>query len=94
MGGGGGEAGTSGPFGESSGGTSPIAVENFRMLHARQTTGALTDPADKEARVNLLNWDGKGSPQGLFPRRSGSRGSPPAEPVDGTDPNAGSEPKL
>ncbi|MGW7551562.1 nitrate reductase subunit beta [Streptomyces rimosus] len=97
MGGDGGEAGTSGPFGESSGGNPPIAVENFRMLHARQTTGTLTDPADKEARVNLLNWDGKGSPQGLFPRRSrsrsGSRGSPPTEPVDGSDPNAESEPK-
>ncbi|KWT57237.1 nitrate reductase [Streptomyces albus subsp. albus] len=93
--------GGDGPFGESSGANSPVAVENFRMLHARQTTGTLTDPADKEARVNLLNWDGKGSPQGLFPRRSGSRsadrsgnrGSTPAEPVDGTDPNAESEPK-
>ncbi|KOT90251.1 nitrate reductase [Streptomyces sp. NRRL F-5755] len=101
MGGDGGGAGSSGPFGESSGANSPIAVENFRMLQARQTTGTLTDPADKEARVNLLNWDGKGSPQGLFPRRSGSRsadrsgsrGSTPAEPVDGTDPNAESEPK-
>ena len=26
-------------------------------------------PADKAARVNLLNWDGKGSPTGLFPPR-------------------------
>ena len=49
--------GGSGPFGETSGGASPIAVENFRMLHDRQTS----------ERVNLLNWDGKGSP--VPPRR-------------------------
>ncbi|GCD48090.1 nitrate reductase subunit beta [Streptomyces paromomycinus] len=86
-------AGSSGPFGESSGGNSPVAVENFRMLHDRQTSDTLTDPADEEARVNLLNWDGKGRPQGLFPRRSGSRESPPPGPADGTGPNDESEPK-
>jgi nitrate reductase / nitrite oxidoreductase, beta subunit len=47
--------GGSGPFGESSGGASPIAVENFQMLRDRQTT-------DKSGRVNLLNWDGKTNP--------------------------------
>jgi nitrate reductase beta subunit len=59
--------GGSGPFGESSGGPAPIAVENFRMLRDRQTTGTFVDPADKVRRVNLLNWDGKGRPEGLFP---------------------------
>src|SRR6266496_2553980 len=49
--------GGSGPFGESSGGAAPIAVENFHMLRDRQTTD----------RVNLLNWDGKGNP--VPPRR-------------------------
>jgi nitrate reductase beta subunit len=70
--------GGSGPFGESSGGPVPIAVENFQMLRERQTTGALVDPGDKAARVNLLNWDGKGRPEGLFPPRhdDGSRGDP------------------
>ncbi len=61
--------GGSGPFGESSGGTSPIAVENFRMLRDRQTTDTMAAPADKGSRVNLLNWDGKGRPDGLFPPR-------------------------
>ncbi|WP_203787446.1 nitrate reductase subunit beta, partial [Paractinoplanes rishiriensis] len=61
--------GGSGPFGESSGRPLPIAVENFHMLRERQTTGALTDPGDKRGRVNLLNWDGKGRPEGLFPPR-------------------------
>jgi nitrate reductase beta subunit len=61
--------GGSGPFGESSGGPVPIAVENFHMLRERQTTGALVDPGDKAGRVNLLNWDGKGRPEGLFPPR-------------------------
>ncbi|TDO48371.1 hypothetical protein EV651_123137 [Kribbella sp. VKM Ac-2571] len=59
--------GGSGPFGEGSGATTPIAVENFQMLQDRQTSDTLAAPNDKAARVNLLNWDGKGSPQGLFP---------------------------
>src|SRR6185436_7060479 len=61
--------GGSGPFGESSGGPSPIAVENFHMLRERQTTDTVVDPDNAEARVNLLNWDGKGRPDGLFPPR-------------------------
>jgi nitrate reductase beta subunit len=59
--------GGSGPFGEGSGGVSPVAVENFLMLKARQTTDTIVDPADKSRRVNLLNWDGKGDP--LPPRK-------------------------
>jgi nitrate reductase beta subunit len=60
--------GDSGPFGEGSGKhAAPIAVENFAMLQARQTTDTLAAPAGKASRVNLLNWDGKGSPPGLFP---------------------------
>ncbi|GAA1895460.1 nitrate reductase subunit beta [Streptomyces sodiiphilus] len=81
--------GGSGPFGESSGGASPVAVENYRMLHERQTTDSLTDPADKKNRVNLLNWDGKGRPKGLFPDRGEA---PPAGLMDGTDPNAEGKP--
>jgi nitrate reductase beta subunit len=59
----------SGPFGESSGTPSPIAVENFRMLRGRQTSDTIAAPVDKGNRVNLLNWDGKGRPDGLFPQR-------------------------
>ncbi|GAA0522528.1 nitrate reductase subunit beta [Paractinoplanes deccanensis] len=55
--------GGSGPFGESSGGPQPIAVENFQMLRDRQTADSLS------GRVNLLNWDGRGKPEGLFPPR-------------------------
>ena len=84
--------GASGPFGEGSGGTTPIAVENFHMLKNRQTTDNVVDPADKASRVNLLNWDGKGAPQGLFPPQPGQgRGAP--ELMDGTDPDAEIEPK-
>jgi nitrate reductase beta subunit len=67
--------GGSGPFGESSGGPAPIAVENFHMLRDRQTTDTIAGPADKTRRINLLNWDGKGRPDGLFPSR-------PREPED------------
>jgi nitrate reductase beta subunit len=66
--------GGSGPFGEMSGGTMPIAVENFHMLVERQTSDTIVDPGDKELRVNLLNWDGKGRPEGLFPPRRDERG--------------------
>ncbi|GAA3237254.1 nitrate reductase subunit beta [Actinocorallia longicatena] len=59
--------GADGPFGEASGRPMPASVETFHALKERQSTGALTDPEDRRGRVNLLNWDGKGRPQGLFP---------------------------
>jgi nitrate reductase beta subunit len=64
--------GGSGPFGEGSGRQAvPIAVENFAMLQDRQTADTVAGPPDKRGRVNLLNWDGKGAPEGLFPPRDG-----------------------
>ena len=62
--------GGSGPFGESSGGPQPIAVENFQALRQRQTSDEFVDPADTARRVNLLNWDGKGAASDLMPPRS------------------------
>jgi len=62
--------GGSGPFGEGSGRPAqPVAVESFQALRQRQTADRSTDPEDKARRVNLLNWDGKGTPEGLFPDR-------------------------
>lgn len=84
--GGAGLGGGSGPFGEASGGASPIAVENFHMLRERQTSDSPVDPADKHTRVNLLNWDGKGAPAGLFPARDDDEGPGP----EGGDPSADS----
>ena len=58
----------SGPFGEASGRPTPVAVETFAALRERQSSDA--PPAGDELRterVNLLNWDGNGSPTGLFP---------------------------
>ncbi|GAB3490055.1 nitrate reductase subunit beta [Amycolatopsis cihanbeyliensis] len=74
--------GGSGPFGESSGGPAPIAVENFHMLRDRQSADTAAAPVDKRGRVNLLNWDGKGHPEGLFPPRPPEDGGHNAE----TDP--------
>jgi len=62
--------GGSGPFGEASGTPAPISIENFHMLRDRQTADSGAAPEDKHARVNLLNWDGKGRPEGLFPPKS------------------------
>jgi len=62
----------SGPFGEGSGAPIPVAVENFEMLRERQTSDTIASPDEKGARVNLLNWDGKGVPDGLFPSRGDS----------------------
>ncbi|MFF2516520.1 nitrate reductase subunit beta [Streptomyces sp. NPDC058086] len=67
--------GGSGPFGETSGGAAPIAVENFHALRDRQTSDAPTTPTDKATRVNLLNWDGKSSPPGLFPDKPSGSGA-------------------
>jgi len=61
--------GGSGPFGEGSGELTPVALENFRMLKERQTSDQLPGDGSKAGRVNLLNWDGKGMPEGLFPPR-------------------------
>jgi nitrate reductase / nitrite oxidoreductase, beta subunit len=65
--------GGSGPFGESSGGPQPIAVENYHALRVRQTAdtteGTTAGPGEGSRRVNLFNWDGKGHPHGLFPVR-------------------------
>jgi len=59
--------GGSGPFGEGSGVPTPIAVENFQMLQERQTSDVVqTD--HRRGRTNLLNWDGRGKPEGLFPK--------------------------
>ena len=59
----------SGPFGEGSGrgNATPVAVENFRMLQQRQTSDTLVGGGSTKGRVNLLNWDGKGLPDGMFP---------------------------
>jgi nitrate reductase beta subunit len=58
-----------GPFGEASGRPVPVSVETFHALRQRQTTEGIADPQRAGARVNLLNWDGKGTPKGLFPPR-------------------------
>ncbi|MFC4109165.1 nitrate reductase subunit beta [Micromonospora zhanjiangensis] len=85
--------GGSGPFGEASGGTTPVAVENFHMLVQRQTSDDVVDPGDKELRVNLLNWDGRGRPAGLFPPRARGSERPPGGVDPQADPVAEVEPK-
>jgi len=65
--------GGSGPFGEGSGGPIPLALENFHALKQRQTSDSIADPEDKGGRVNLLNWDGNGRPDGMFPSRQDTR---------------------
>jgi nitrate reductase beta subunit len=64
----------SGPFGEASGTPVPVAVETFHALRDRQTTDDLARSGER--RVNLLNWDGHGSPPGLFPARGEPRNGP------------------
>ncbi|KAB8180387.1 nitrate reductase subunit beta [Microbispora catharanthi] len=61
--------GMGGPFGEASGPPAPVAVENFHALKERQATDDLGRADELRGRVNLLNWDGKGTPDGLFPKR-------------------------
>ncbi|MGW4425061.1 nitrate reductase subunit beta [Streptosporangium sp. NPDC004631] len=60
--------GMGGPFGEASGVPAPIAVENFHMLKKRQTDDGPEGADELRGRVNLLNWDGRGTPDGLFPK--------------------------
>jgi nitrate reductase / nitrite oxidoreductase, beta subunit len=58
-----------GPFGEASGRPSPVAVETFHALRQRQTSDVSVSGGALQGRVNLLNWDGKGTPEGIFPRQ-------------------------
>ncbi|KUH95093.1 nitrate reductase [Mycolicibacterium acapulense] len=60
----------SGPFGEASGAPVPVAVESFHALHHRQTSEGIAVTEARPSRVNLLNWDGRGEPSGIFPERS------------------------
>ena len=62
----------SGPFGEASGTPTPVSVETFHALKQRQTTDTATSSHRLANRTNLLNWDGNGSPEGLFPDRRAS----------------------
>jgi nitrate reductase beta subunit len=66
-----------GPFGEGSGRPVPVSVETFHALKERQTTEGIADPRSPGARINLLNWDGKGRPEGLFPPRPSETGGGP-----------------
>ena len=61
----------SGPFGEASGNPTPVSVETFQALKQRQTTDTATTSERLRGRVNLLNWDGNGVPDGMFPSGQG-----------------------
>ncbi len=54
-------------FGEASGRPTPVAVETFQALRQRQSSDTPAGDAELRGRVNLLNWDGNGTPDGLFP---------------------------
>jgi nitrate reductase / nitrite oxidoreductase, beta subunit len=71
------------PFGEGSGGQVPFAVENFHALRQRQTSETQAAPDDKAGRVNLLNWDTRGRPEGLFPPRHDGDAGPDEPPNEG-----------
>ncbi|GGK72321.1 nitrate reductase subunit beta [Ornithinimicrobium pekingense] len=80
---------SSGPFGEGSGrgAVTPVAVENLMMLQERAGADTLVSGGAKRGRVNLLNWDGRGMPEGLFPRREegvevSAGGGTPQQPTD------------
>ncbi|MFI5615493.1 nitrate reductase subunit beta [Amycolatopsis sp. NPDC051903] len=66
--------GGSGPLGEASGPVPPVAVENFHLLADRAEADSVADTSGLRGRVNLLNWDGRGRPKGLFPPRRGDGG--------------------
>jgi nitrate reductase beta subunit len=77
----------SGPFGEASGRPAPVAVETFAALKQRQqaeTAASTTSSGHLRGRVNLLNWDGNGTPPGLFPEDHETEATPvAAQPPQG-----------
>ncbi|WOC13075.1 nitrate reductase subunit beta [Gordonia sp. MP11Mi] len=63
----------SGAFGEASGRPTPVSVETFHALQQRQTSEGAAGEESLRGRTNLLNWDGNGVPDGLYPERKASR---------------------
>jgi nitrate reductase beta subunit len=61
--GGPGSAGHSGPYGNTVGMPLGATVDNYNTMTGRPSATAPTTPG----RVNLLNWNGNGAPQGMFP---------------------------
>ncbi|HEY1176450.1 MAG TPA: nitrate reductase subunit beta [Phytomonospora sp.] len=61
--------GGSGPFGEGSGRPAPVSVETFHALRDRQSSEDIAATGPNAGRINLLNWDGRGRPEGLFPAK-------------------------
>ncbi|MBB6171852.1 nitrate reductase beta subunit [Nocardiopsis mwathae] len=61
------------PFGEASGRPDPASVETFHALRERQRGGGEREDG-LSGRVNLLNWDGRGRPDGLFPPQADGTG--------------------
>ncbi|GEL96156.1 nitrate reductase subunit beta [Cellulomonas composti] len=61
-------------FGEASGRPVPVAVETFHALRQRQTSEGISPAEEMRGRVNLLNWDGVGTPPGLFPHHDAPAG--------------------
>ncbi|MGH3541404.1 MAG: nitrate reductase subunit beta, partial [Mycobacterium sp.] len=55
----------SGPFSNTGDGPVPVAVESFHGLRQRENPQAAATNA--RSRVNLLNWDGRSAPPGMFP---------------------------
>ena len=74
--------GGSGPFGETSGGPVPVAVENYHALRDRQTADTAAGAESGTRRINLFNWDGRGRPHGLFPPRPRQLTNGPAQGAD------------
>ncbi|HEY3685042.1 MAG TPA: nitrate reductase subunit beta [Streptosporangiaceae bacterium] len=70
----------SGPFGEASGRPVPVTIESFHGLRQRQSTDDVPDTSGPTGRVNLLNWDGRGHPTGLFPPREPTDNTPQEDP--------------
>ncbi|GIG65459.1 nitrate reductase subunit beta [Phytomonospora endophytica] len=64
--------GGSGPFGEGSGRPAPVSVETFHALRDRQSSEDIAATGPNAGRINLLNWDGRGRPDGLFPEPKGT----------------------
>ena len=74
--------GGSGPFGESSGGSTPDRGGELPHARAAADRGRAVTPGGQASRVNLLNWDGKGGTEGLFPARPAGSGGDRGVDVD------------
>ena len=70
------------PFGAGSDPTVPAPVQTFDSIRGRRTAAGDAGSGALHGRLNMLNWNGQGVPNGLFPPARPAAADPQVHPSD------------